>query len=369
MKFGVAQNQSNGVDNMLKKGEIFLEEYEFNKALAVCDEALKKLQASESESSTKLAEVYYLYGRIYEKGLYFDKAILNYTTALSFDSSNAQIYKSRGYVIRHIGYIEQEIGKINQGNDDIYKADNLIETGKDTNTKKLTTITGSLMKPSRDTYTQFFIAETFQPINYNGLSEDIKVINFRDLENGEKVSEKKVIKANTSNLLKLNKLVKFNPKSDLALWERGDFLLELCVITNQSFFSISAERDFVNAFDINPRYEYLVNLGVIRANRNNKTNYELAIKHFTNALKLNDPCITNYLNRNCIRVLYNRGLSYLKLKENEKAIADFTKAIQLDDSKLVMLLAYKSRAKAFRAVGKITEAEADEASLKNRGGK
>jgi tetratricopeptide (TPR) repeat protein len=109
----------------------------------------------------------------------------------------------------------------------------------------------------------------------------------------------------------------------------------------------------LNAFDINPRFEYLNNVGVVRAKRDNKVNYEFAVKYFTDAIQLNNKSV---------EVFYNRGLSYLKLNEYEKSIADFTEVIKLRQN---FVLAYKSRAKAFRAIGKIAEAEADERKLED----
>lgn len=347
VQVGFAQNRVNRVEILLKQGEIHLEDFEFEKAIAVCDEALEKFRATRPRPPAKLASIYYLYGRIYEKGLYLDKAIAAYTTALKYDARNAEYYESRANIYCYIG----ETAK---GDADFAKAENLIETGKTSNPYGIgngITISTSGAKNSLIEY-----PETFQTIGFKEVTGVADSIVFEDLDKDGNMSNEEIRKEYISHLFKLQKLVTFNPESDLALWKRGDFSLRLDVLSNQLFW-ISTEGDFIDAFEINPRYEYLVNRGVVRARRNNQTNYKFAVKLFTEAIQLNDKCLEAF---------YNRGLSYLKLNENEKAVADFTEAVKLDAK---FVLAYKSRAKAFRAVGKIAEAEADEAILKRLGGK
>ncbi len=346
VQFGLAQNRAKQVENLLEKGEGYLEDYEFEKAVAVCDEALQKIRSAKPQSPKKLAAVYYLYGRIYEEGLYLDKAIEYYTKALKFDARNVFVYESRSQIYEYIG----ETAK---ASDDLAKAEKLISSGK-TSVMVVIGSKSSVIPADRPALIEYI--ETFKKIEFQEVAGFIEGFIFEDLDKNGVTSYEEIQNNYISQLRKINRLVKFNPKSDLALWKRGSLFLEMNEISNQLFW-VSAEVDFANAYDLNPRYEYLVNRGVVRARRDNKTNYEFAIIHFTDAIKLNNKCVEAY---------YNRGLAYLKLNENEKAIADFSEVIKLNTT---YPLAYKSRAKAFRNVVKATEAEADEAMLKKLGGK
>ena len=347
VQFGLAQKRADQVGSLLNQGEVYLEEFEFEKAVAVCDEALEKFRATRPRPPAKLASIYYLYGRIYEKGLYLDKAIAAYTNALKFDARNAEYYESRANIYWYIG-------ENDKADADVAKAEKLKETEENSNPYGIGEGVSIFSSGAKNSLIEY--PEIFQTIGFKEVTGVADTIVISDLDKNGKTSDEEIRKGYISHLLKLNKLVKFNPESDLALWKRGDFFLQLDQISNQVFW-ISTEVDFTNAFEIKPRYEYLVNRGVVRARRNNKTNYGFAIIFFTNAIQLNDKYVEAF---------YNRGLSYLKLNENEKAIADFTEVIKLDE---VFILAYKSRAKALRAVGKIAEAEADEAMLKKLGGK
>ena len=56
-------------------------------------------------------------------------------------------------------------------------------------------------------------------------------------------------------------------------------------------------------------------------------------------------------------ILYNRGLAFLNKDELTLAIADLTSCIKNDSNDIKP---YQLRAKAYRKLGKISEAEADE---------
>jgi tetratricopeptide (TPR) repeat protein len=58
---------------------------------------------------------------------------------------------------------------------------------------------------------------------------------------------------------------------------------------------------------------------------------------------------------------YVRGEAYLELKKYPEAVADFTKAIELDPKNVI---AYDNRGKAYKALGKTKEAEEDFAKAK-----
>lgn len=341
VSFGNAQTKTSQPATFIKQGEAFLEEYEFEKAVAAADQALQKIQSARRKSPAMLGTVYFLYGKIYEEGLYLDKAIESYTKAIKFTPRNKEIYERRGSVYQYIG----ETGKAEA---DFTKASEIeYPRGR-------TLIGDGAFTISADSNPAVEIAEVFQTIRFKEVSGGYQFVYIEDLNNDGKKSDDEVRKAYLSRLSKLNKLVQFNPKSDLALWKRGDLFLQMNELSNQLFW-VSAEIDLLNAFDLNPRYEYLNNVGVVRAKRDNPTNYGFAVKRFTDAIQINS---------NTAKVFYNRGLAYLKLNENENAAADFTQTIKLDPR---FALAYKSRAKAFRAAGKTAEAEADEEMLTKLG--
>ena len=63
------------------------------------------------------------------------------------------------------------------------------------------------------------------------------------------------------------------------------------------------------------------------------------------------------MDENYVDAYNGRGNVYYDQEEYEKALDDYNKALELD-SKYV--LAYKNRAKLYRKLGRISEAEADE---------
>jgi tetratricopeptide (TPR) repeat protein len=331
----VAQTQP---EPLLKRGTVYLESYEFEKALAAADQALQKLKSGKRKSPALLASVYFFYGEIYEKGFYLEKAIEAYTTALKFNPKKSAFYERRGRIYQYIGETEK-------ADADFDKADSLIKTGKNS-----TSPGTDVIRISADS-DPAIPAENFQVIRFKELSGFIKEITIIDADKDGKISDEEIRKPYLFQLLKLHNLVRFNPKSDLALWKRGDLFLQINELSQQLFW-VSAVSDFTNAFELNPRFEYLNNRGVVRAKRDNKANYEFAVKDFSEAIGINP---------HSIEAFYNRGLSYLKLAENENAVADFTEVIKLNPK---FLLAYKSRARAFRLLGKTVEAEADEKMLR-----
>lgn len=324
---------------LLKRGAVYLESYEFEKALAEADQALQKIQSGKRQSPATLASIYFFYGEIYEKGFYAEKAIEAYTTALKFKPKKADFYERRGRIYQYIGETEK-------ADADFAKSDSLIKTGKSSTS---TTIAADFIGSTSGGRSPAI--EDFQIISFKELSGFIEAITVDDADEDGKISAEEIRKSYISQLLKLHKLVRFNPKSDLARWKRGDLFLQINELSNQLFW-ISAVADFTDAFELNPRFEYLNNRGVVRAKRDNKANYEFAVKDFSEAIEIN---------RQSMEPFYNRGLSYLKLGENENAAADFTEVIKLNPN---FLSAYQSRAKAYRKLGKIAEAKADEAKIK-----
>ncbi len=84
--------------------------------------------------------------------------------------------------------------------------------------------------------------------------------------------------------------------------------------------------------------------------------YDKAISDFTKILEMK-----NLTKLRLSYMYFFRGIAYSKNGQFENAVADLTKSIDLDSKATEP---YKERAKAYRKVGKLAEAEADEATAK-----
>jgi len=337
---GAAQTGANRFEALIRQGQIHLRQYEFEKASAAADEASEILKASKRPFPAGHAALYLLYGNIYEEGLYLEKAVEAYTTALGFDPKKAELYERRGR-------IRQYLGETSQADADFEQA-RLLKLSKKPPLKDPNGgFTIGVRSPAE-------VVERFQTFQFREVSGDAPAIEFKDADRDGKISDEEFRNAYIARLSALNRLVRFNPQSDLARWKRGNHYMLINDLSEQLFW-LSAVDDFLKAFELNPRFEYLNNAGVVRAKRNNQTNFEFAVKYFSDALKINDRSP---------QVLYNRGLCYLKLSEYEKSIADLTAVVKFDPG---FVSAYKTRSKALRAVGRNAEAEADEKKLREMG--
>jgi tetratricopeptide (TPR) repeat protein len=89
-----------------------------------------------------------------------------------------------------------------------------------------------------------------------------------------------------------------------------------------------------------------------KSDKGNKSIWDKALKDYNEVIRLNP---TNY---KCIN---NRGTLYFDAQYNNEAIIDYTEAIRLDSRKVMY---YRNRARAFKGIGKSTEAEQDNAKIK-----
>ena len=76
--------------------------------------------------------------------------------------------------------------------------------------------------------------------------------------------------------------------------------------------------------------------------------------------------MTKKLNKECAKTYYNRGVAHSKKGELERAIADYTKAIELKPD---YADAYYSRGGAWLRLGKREEAKSDLAAARHLGSK
>lgn len=311
------------IEILLQRGEIYLELYEFEKALADCEKALQKTQVTR-KSQSKSAAVYSLFGKIYEKGFYLSKAIDAYTKAIKFNPKDAEAYESRGFIY-------QFTGEAAKADADFSKADSLRIANKKLG---MISIVGdsTALSISVPLKRRIEIPEVFQVFHFK------EVGGYYDGFFGAAASNEEEQKTYQREIEKAKKIIAFNPKSELAHWKLANLHLRAKRFDD-------AIMGFMTLVMINNRYEYLNNMGVALAEKGRLQN---AIFQFEIAIRNGNTRVEAF---------YNKGLCYSKNNENENAIADFTQVIKLNPN---FILAYQSRAKAFRAVGKIAEAEADE---------
>jgi tetratricopeptide (TPR) repeat protein len=113
----------------------------------------------------------------------------------------------------------------------------------------------------------------------------------------------------------------------------------------------AAKRDYVRAVaDCNEAIKLKPDYGIAYLHRgdtnlNLRKNFQ-AILDYSKSIEL-DPTFVAY---------HNRGLAYLRASEYQKAIADFTRAIELKSS---IATAYYNRGLAYRAIGRIDLSELD----------
>ncbi len=322
--------EQRNVKILLERAETYKTLFEYEKALADCEAALKIIQSGKRQSPAKLAEIYALFGEIYEEGFYLSKAIESYTTALKFDPKNQGVLMNRGFIYQYIG----ETAKANA---DFSKAESLSKSNQSNEIPELTGGFGPAIghgdgiKKTKIEYPEVFQVFYFQEVGgfFDGFFDDTDSTQ----EEKQKILQSKIDQA--------KKIVAFNPKSEAAHWKLANLYLRA-----ERFDE--AIMEFMILVVMNKRYEHLNNMGVALAEKGRLQNaviqFEIAVRNGNTR----------------IEALYNRGLCYLKLNENENAIADFTEVIKLNPD---FILAYQSRAKAFRATGKIVEAEADEQKL------
>lgn len=87
--------------------------------------------------------------------------------------------------------------------------------------------------------------------------------------------------------------------------------------------------------------------------------YDGAIRDLTRAVRIRDDYALAY---------NNRGFARMRNGDPEGAVEDFTRALSLGDSSFPSYsvgMTYRNRAKAYRILGKISEAEADEDTARN----
>ena len=169
------------------------------------------------------------------------------------------------------------------------------------------------------------------------------IIYFKKFLSGED-AEKSQAKA----LLDFNQSLKYDPKCSACYFNRAKFYF-WARETETKVFS-----DFDKAIELDPRNrEYLITTAGMRCLIDD-------VKCVADCNKMLE------INPKDTDALLLRGQSYFALREFQKAVDDFTLAIETAPFPAFI---YPKRAKAYRALGKIKEAEADEEKFKMLTGK
>lgn len=174
-----------------------------------------------------------------------------------------------------------------------------------------------------------------------------------------------------------DKATELNPSDAAAYFNRGNSYDDLKQYEQ-------AIQDYSKAVELNPKYaSAYYNRGISHRKQNQ---YEQAIQDYNKAIEL-DPNNSDVFNSRAFAYAYinefdkavfdaekalslkpddpyflhTYGFIYLQQENWEKAIAYFTKALSFDDE---LKVAYEDRAKAYRAIGEIEKAEADEAKAR-----
>lgn len=186
------------------------------------------------------------------------------------------------------------------------------------------------------------------------------------LKRGQELLEQKEYLRAKENF---EKAVELNPNLAAAYYYRGQVQLD----------DRQAEADYTKAIELKPDYAEAYFQRGLGRDLGRKT--RAALEDYNKAIELNPKFINAYMTRAVIYLLdnkgreaiadytkvielkpdgdsyYVRGNAYLEIKEYAKAVTDLTRAIQLDPT---YYWSYKQRAKAYRMLGKLRLAQADE---------
>ena len=135
---------------------------------------------------------------------------------------------------------------------------------------------------------------------------------------------------------------RFNLNDNILIWQ--GVLAKLMDKTQLAtdYFVKALSQDSTNS-------SIYLNLGLLEYEAKN---YEDAIRHYDNALKIDSAYIL---------ALNNRGNAYARLRKFDLAVEDYSKAIELNPS---YKGAYQNRSEVYRALRKQKEAKADKEKLK-----
>lgn len=254
--------------------------------------------------------------RYYDLGQY-EKAIESYSAAIDIQPNNAYFYNDRGRAYNSLGEYWKAISDF----DKAIKLD-----------------------------TEFAVAYNNRGYAYNGLGEYDKAIS--DFDKAVKLEpEFAVAYSNRGHaynglgeynkaISNFDKAIELNPKLTAAYGNRGDAYSSLEEYDK-------AISDFDKAIELNPT------LVVAYNNRGYVYNcleeYDKAISDFATAIELDPKYANPYKHYGCL---------WKKRGDFTKALELLTKAIELNPQ---YKKAYEERAEVYRSLGRIAEAEADEA--------
>jgi tetratricopeptide (TPR) repeat protein len=299
-------------DAFIERAVFYFHQMEDNsKALADCTTAIK-LNPQNADGYELRAEIYSEIGE-------YQKAITDYTTALRLNPNNPAVLFNRATAY-------YQIGKTRLAEADERKAEKLNKTAP-IESRIFTIAADEIKLPVKESLTEEELA-----VSYIELSK-------KDLELIPKDAE-----GNKIEIERLTNILQADPQSIFGLFERGRAYARLAEYDK-------AIADFSKVIGLDPNDFYAFNNRGIACAKSG--NYERAIADFARASTINPKEYS---------ILYNFGLVLFNKGSFNLSINILTGYIEKEPNDFK---SYQLRAKAYRKIGKITEAEADEKKSKS----
>jgi tetratricopeptide (TPR) repeat protein len=277
---------------LIAEYNVFAED--FNAAIRILNKAISINPTS--------AKVYTVRGVVFYENNKYDLALADLNKAIELDSNLSVAYFNRGLVYEKQGNLDAALADLNKAIELEPKASLLYEL-RGAALKKKGNLEGALAD-----YTKAIELDPYSIKAYKGRAEIYRAQDKTALAEVDEKTATSLSSDFTLQVLKANKLIENNPKSDDLYGYRG-FLFLLAGKLDEAL------ADFTKAIELNPKF-----------------------------------------------YLYARRASIFEIKGNlEGALADYTKAIELNPEDEH---SYLERAKIYRALGKTALAEADEKTAK-----
>lgn len=306
--------------SFLRRGQCFDELDEFENAIGDLTKAVS-LNPRDYFGFLWRANLYAEIGK-------FSEAIADYTSALKLVPGDHDALSSRAEAYR-------EIGEIGLAEADERKADKAWELLK----KDPTTISpmaATIQVPIRRIFPKLLTEQDLADSYIRSIERSFELV---------PDSPEKIRKLAEDEIARLTKILRVNPQFTNAYFERGNNYSKLAEYDK-------AISDYSKAIELDPNhFESFNNRGIACARIGN---YERAIADFTRALSIAPKDHVS---------LYNFGLVLLNKGLFEQAANILTSYIEKEPYDIK---GYQLRAMAYRKLGKIAEAEADEAMAKEK---
>ena len=289
---------------------VLLDQFEFEKALADCETILK--------IAPRLPLGYSLKADVYERGGYYQKALDEYAKAMKIAPRSASLYRERAELYNRMDLPEKAEA-------DEKKAVLLEKYDKTPRPREMITMIERVDSPLAE---KKYVPE-FE-MSYFPAFDDLYNLIYREDDTTEKVVGKQIVK--------LTKLINYNPSFDLAYAYRAD-----------NYFTLGenekAVADYTAALKLKNNADYYNNRGILYGV---SEDYEKARADFEQAVKIAGK--HQFAN-------FNLALISYKQKDSPQALLYLGQAIKDEGA---FKNAYLFRAKIYREQGNTQAAEADE---------